>query len=335
MAGVESLPTTEKIRLVVNRVGKYAGEDAQRLLNELLTPEMLEGIAITLGIWGVAQFFGVGEIVDILMLALGVAALGQNFVVFAKELATAITLTLNAQNDPDLDDAAQHLGHAIVEGGVEIVLALLMRKDLANIREKLNAVKNMRPGLVPVRPKPPPGVPPTTTTVRRLPNGAMGVTDEYGNITLAQEVLRDVRTANGTVVRQWVQLTPAEIADTLNHELVHRFFSPKWDVLREFRASVGMTGYVRMSLLRYLEEALAEGYAMTKRNGLVGILMGAWFPVAAGYVSLWDAAMVTGTVGAIFIGVIEVSGRSIKVFVNMGNPPADQPSFNWQPSPAH
>ena len=44
------------------------------------------------------------------------------------------------------------------------------------------------------------------------------------------------------------------------------------------RAQLGMSGYARSALLRYLEEALAEGYAQLKVNGLVDILRAYRFP---------------------------------------------------------
>jgi len=48
---------------------------------------------------------------------------------------------------------------------------------------------------------------------------------------------------------------------TLLHELVHRYLSPKTGPFLKIRAELKMAGYVRSAFLRYLEEALAEGYA--------------------------------------------------------------------------
>ncbi|HKD27811.1 MAG TPA: hypothetical protein VKC66_18140 [Xanthobacteraceae bacterium] len=312
-------------------MGKYAGDDAQRLLNELITPEMLKIIAGTIAVWAVMQFFGVGEILDIIMLAIGVATLGRNAVAFAEDLATACQKTLGARSDPDLEEAAQYLGHAIVEGGVEVILALLLRKDLGEIRLKLRNARNMQPGLLPVPPKPPAGAKPTLRIVRDL-GGDAGETDVYGNITLAREGLREVKVGN-VRTNVWVKYTTQEMNETLLHEVVHRFFSPKLDVLREFRASVGITGYQRLYLLRYLEEMFAEGYAATRARGLTGIWVGISFPIKYGYVSLWDLAATAGYSGAIFIGMLYVSGRSIKVFMTPRQLPGDEPTFIWNPPP--
>jgi hypothetical protein len=49
------------------------------------------------------------------------------------------------------------------------------------------------------------------------------------------------------------------IEDETITEWAHRFFSPRTGLFRQFRAELNMAGYTRSALLRYLEEALAEG----------------------------------------------------------------------------
>lgn len=74
---------------------------------------------------------------------------------------------------------------------------------------------------------------------------AAGETDEYGNITVRPD--RTVR----------------EIQETLDHELMHRVFRPRPGdgMINKLRANVGQAAYDHSHLIRFLEEAAAEGYA--------------------------------------------------------------------------
>lgn len=87
----------------------------------------------------------------------------------------------------------------------------------------------------------------------------MGETDAYGNI----------------VIDSGLDADEAQI--TLSHELVHRFFSPKFGPFLQLRARVAISGYVRSAMLRYLEEALAEGYAQIRAEGFKGVIEGSAF----------------------------------------------------------
>jgi len=98
------------------------------------------------------------------------------------------------------------------------------------------------------------------TRALRLPNfstslgrGVLGATDAAGNVTIA------------------AGLTRAEQVLTLRHESVHAFFSARGTgLIAHLRQQLGMWGYNNSQLLRYTEEALAEGYATTSvRQGLM------------------------------------------------------------------
>ena len=89
---------------------------------------------------------------------------------------------------------------------------------------------------------------------------------------------------------------------TLYHELVHRYFSPRTGPLRKLRAEIRMSGYVRSELLRYLEEALAEGYGQLRVNGLEKALEAYRFPVEMGYVTVARMAAEGTAMGTITLG---------------------------------
>jgi hypothetical protein len=102
-----------------------------------------------------------------------------------------------------------------------------------------------------------------------LDDGELGITTPFGDIYLSAELLSDT-----------------EVKATLIHELVHRFFTPRFFFLRRFRVQLATTGYVKFFLLRYLEEAICESVAQLRMNGMRGLLTGIKFPIANGYMSI-------------------------------------------------
>ncbi|MDB4973863.1 MAG: uncharacterized protein JWN48_2204 [Myxococcaceae bacterium] len=124
------------------------------------------------------------------------------------------------------------------------------------------------------------------------------MTDAYGAIVVAR---------NQTLTEQRV---------TLFHELVHRFFSPRTGPLRQLRAELSMSAYSRSVLLRYLEEALAEGYGQLKVNGLAAALGAYRFPLRGGYVTI-SQLLTEGQA----IGTITLGGTLYKVSISSGTIP--------------
>ena len=105
------------------------------------------------------------------------------------------------------------------------------------------------------------------TRALRLPNysislgrGVLGSTDAAGNVTIA------------------AGLTRAEQVATLRHESVHAFLSVRGTgSIARARQQLGMWGYNKSQLLRFGEEALAEGYATRS------LLQGLAHPLVHGY----------------------------------------------------
>jgi hypothetical protein len=115
-----------------------------------------------------------------------------------------------------------------------------------------------------------------------LPAGA-GRTDKFGNV---------VYSTLGS---------PNDIALVRYHESVHSLLSPKLNLLREFRANIGVAAYQRSSLVKYLEEALSETYAQLRVAGFKGLPTGIAFPVKEGYVTL-RAVVTEGAIATIGVG---------------------------------
>jgi hypothetical protein len=70
---------------------------------------------------------------------------------------------------------------------------------------------------------------------------------------------------------------------------------------------LALSAYSRSSILTYLEEALAEGFAQIRINGLMGLLTAVRFPVANGYMTLQALACEGAEIGKITLGTEQFS----------------------------
>jgi hypothetical protein len=85
----------------------------------------------------------------------------------------------------------------------------------------------------------------------KMPPGVLGETDKLGNITIRQG------------------LSGSLFDETLRHEAVHRFLSPRSGPFLGLRADLRMASYQHSHLLRFLEESTAETVATgSLRKGL-------------------------------------------------------------------
>ena len=171
---------------------------------------------------------------------------------------------------------------------------------------------NYKPNLRPLGPPPAPG---TVPPVRYEPlSRANGRTDPYGNI----------------VIDSYLTAEQSEI--TLNHELVHRFLSPKFGPFLRFRAQVRISGYIRSAMLKYLEESFAQSYALMRPLGFrQALIKGFKFPLYPNttYISIAQQAQIRGQL----LGVIIVDGQAMTVSLEHGLPPAEQQQSDPHPAP--
>jgi hypothetical protein len=80
-----------------------------------------------------------------------------------------------------------------------------------------------------------------------------------------------------------------------------------------------MSAYNRSALLRFLEEALAEGYAQLRVNGLIAGLRALRFPLDRGYVTVSQLTGEGSTIGTIIVG-----GTRFHVSISLGAVPTDR-----------
>ena len=100
--------------------------------------------------------------------------------------------------------------------------------------------------------------------------------------------------------------------ETRYHERVHQFFTPKLYFLRDVRVTMRAEGYNRSYLLRYLEEVLAEGYALLRTQG-GGFISAIRFPVKTPPYRVTVAKMGEEARGLV-LGTVNAGGLAFQVF---------------------
>jgi hypothetical protein len=290
MTNVLTMSNQDKIGEAMKRSLPELPAEAQEVVKSLLSPLNLAIIAGTLVIWAGSHFFGVGELVDVILLAVGFVTIGIGVFSGAQELYAFATTAIDAKTENDLNRAAKHFAKAVSILGITTIAAILLKTSVKNVstRMKTNVANGKTRFLIQPRinagPAPPVGVKPTVTTVDSLPNGWRGTTDAWGNI----KILR-----NQTVSRS---------KETRYHELVHRWFVPKLGPFRQIRADIAQSGYQKSALLRALEEALAEGVSQLRTNGLLAGLKAWRFPLDGGYVTVAQLYSEGNVIGTITLG---------------------------------
>lgn len=268
--------------------------EARRQIEAMLTSTSVAIIAAGLAVWAASHLFGAGEILDVVLLGLGLITLGAGAVKGGEELAKFTMVALNARTPGDLDIAGQHFARAIDILGITAVSAVLMKQSANAVVAR--GMPKFQPKPV-VGPPPPPGFKPAVRYVAELVDAlgrrAEGSTSAFGEITL------------------WIGNTVERQKHVLLHELGHQIFAPKLAILREFRATASMSGYLRSAWLRFLEEALVEARATFIQQGAADALLSLSFPLKKGYVTITQLFQETLAFENIVIG-----GMKYGVYLN-------------------
>ena len=239
-------------------------------------------------------------IADVILLILGVAAMGATALQAGELLVNFATKTVNATTEEDLDEAAKYLAEAVALIGVQVVMTLLFAKApkvfSENPRYPTLKMKDLPKNKTPMgewfyKPK--------TRAVDSFPRaGVLGTTSIYGDIKYLSELTGKLKD------------------ETILHERIHSILTPKLYPLRNFRVTLAMNGYNKSFLLRYLEEAIAETAAQVGVYGFKNAVVGVRFPIKGNYVSL--AAMKTEIKG-IFLGPINCGAASYRAYLTNEN----------------
>ncbi|WP_133512773.1 hypothetical protein [Candidatus Thiosymbion oneisti] len=260
---VASWSLEERLEETFNRTLPKLGPEAQAQLQAAINPTSLAIIGGVLVAWVVSHALGLGQIIDIIIIVGGVIAIGSAVFVGLDYLYDFAIGVYRAKTTSDLDAAADKLAKAISTLGIQAVLAILFRGA--------KAPRTGRGKHIPIGPPPPrtPGIR-YKPTVQKTPNlkAGEGRTSFWG----------DIRVSTGGSAN--------DRAMALLHERVHQFLTPKLYILREYRINNRAASYVRSSLWRYIEEALAETVARVGILGIRQFFSGIRFPIQNGYMYL-------------------------------------------------
>jgi len=313
----------QRLEAVINRSAKQLPGEVGDILLGFIEPASLATMVGVFTLWTGAHFFGVGEIADIVLLIVGVVALGGVALEAGENLYEAAKLTLHGRSDADLNKAADCLTKAISLAGVQAVLMVLFRMkpgDTFKTKFSRLRVPPYSKAFTPEFGGPPPRTPgaifykPKLKFVRsrlvprqgRLVKqpyyASQGGTNTYGDITVGRQFAGSAAEAK------------EKLHLALHHEQVHRFLTPRLQVFREMRMYLKLSGYQKSYILRYLEEALAETYSQLRVRGLAKeyILEGIKFPLKNPYEI--EIARLGSEVRGILLGPISVGGMVYGVY---------------------
>ncbi len=287
------------------RAATKLGPEVGGQLLQLVSPQSLAIMAAFLVGWVVGHAFGIGELIDLIVLAVGVFSVGLAVFSGLDELFEFGRTALDAKSDANLDVSAGHLAKAVGILGVTAVIAVLTKGAAKSYP------RGGRPFPAGAEPPRTPGLRYSPTTVRDPsvpPEG--GATSFWGNVKLS---------TGG-------QASEQEVARL--HEAVHQFLAPKFYVLRRFRVENRINSYFNYSLYRYIEEALAETIGKVGVYGFDRAFEGMRFPVENGYVSVtkgggYSPAMAGKGIrpeGASLVAAGVVQGFGFQVWFKSGTP---------------
>jgi hypothetical protein len=265
MESISHWTFTQKLEEALKRSLPKLGPEARAQVAALLTKETLAVMAGVLTAWVLSHAVGIGEVIDIVIVAVGAIGLGWTVFQGVDELYEFAMGTYRANTVQDLDTAADHFARAVSILGIQAVLAVLLR----------GAPKTYRGGIRATGPATAAGRAYRATLrwtkyeqgVGRLAAGE-GWTTSWGDIVVSSR--------GSAKTRQIVMI----------HERIHQLLTPKLYPLRNFRIANRNASYRYSSLSRYLEEALAESYAQLKMNGISDGVAAIRFPVQRNYVYL-------------------------------------------------
>ena len=291
---VEKMTTTEKVAETIRRAILLLPGDVGKELMALLDPKVLAFVVIVVVIWAASHFIGIGEIVDVIVIVLGIISLGPIAYVAAEHLINFATKSISADKTEDLDEAAKHISEAIALLGVQVVLELLLKKAPKVLKEN-PSFPSFKARNLP-QTKRPLGewfYKPTISEAADLGNGVLGATFKYGDIKYLSRLSGKAKDA------------------TILHEKVHRWLTPKFYPLRNFRVTLNWNSYAKSSILRYLEEALAQTVGQVGVYGFKQIFSGISFPVKNGYVTIAEMGI---EMKGIFLGPLNAAGMTYRAY---------------------
>lgn len=102
-------------------------EEIRERVAELLTPEAMAALAGIAVVWAGSHFFGVGEVLDVVLAGVTVVAVGWDAIKALRGFARYYECAVHAHSDRDMEKAARYFAEAIVTAANAIGWARLTR----------------------------------------------------------------------------------------------------------------------------------------------------------------------------------------------------------------
>lgn len=122
------MSNTDKVIAVFSGAAQRLPGDVGAALLDLISPANVAITVATLVVVGVGQFFGYGEVIDIILIGAGILIAGKDAIEGVKLLAEASATTFSATSPGEIDHASELLAAAVLKLGVATVVALLTKK---------------------------------------------------------------------------------------------------------------------------------------------------------------------------------------------------------------
>jgi hypothetical protein len=127
VSDVRQMSLEDRFMEVIKRLPKFLPAAAGAEIQALFSKGALAMLIGTLVVWAGAHYVGVGEAIDVLLVAVGFAFLGLQIFDVAKYLVKCIMLTIDAKTEADLDAASELLAKVIAIIGITALLTLITK----------------------------------------------------------------------------------------------------------------------------------------------------------------------------------------------------------------
>ncbi|BCA62725.1 hypothetical protein HMP09_1959 [Sphingomonas sp. HMP9] len=131
-----ALSPTEKVGEAIRLSLPHLPTEARQIVASLLEPRSLAIIGASVVAWAGSHLIGVGEFVDVILLAVGVVALGFSVFEGAREMLDFAETAVRARSERELDIAGKHFARAVTILGISTVQAVLLRGGTRAVRSR-------------------------------------------------------------------------------------------------------------------------------------------------------------------------------------------------------
>ncbi len=276
---VQAMTMRDRLAVVIRKACALLPGDAGRRLAALLSPTALAVMATVVTLWAASHFIGVGELADVVLLLVGVVAIGSAAIEGARELVDFAVTTHRARTEADLDRAAGSLAKAVNILGIDVVLSLLLKRRPEGTFKTVHKPEVRFPSYREFASAMPRAGPtrmyPADVIFTRLRDAGAGGTPPRNLASVGRRFTPGSKTSADAF---------RDVVKTLHHERVHQRLTQAFSLLGHPGLYLKIGAYKRSFILRYLEEAAAETYGLMRAGGVrPGEIAGYRFPFNGNY----------------------------------------------------